>query len=76
MLGYYLKTTSNTSALQCRYIVESSSYWMQAQLETLFILVAHKLNDTEIDSCVTPNFEYKRIEQLESICKKWFLFDK
>ena len=40
--------------------------------------MARKLNDTgpKIDPCVTPNFEYKRIEQPESICKKWFLFDK
>ena len=64
---------------QCLYIVESSAYWRQVQVGTqFFISLTHKLNNTgpKIDPCVTPNFEYKRLEQDESICTKWLLFDK
>ena len=66
-------------ALQCQYIVESSAYWRQVHLETqFFISLTHKLNITgpKINPCSTPNFEYKRFEQRESICTKWLLFDK
>ena len=40
--------------------------------------MTHKLNNagSKIDPCGTPNFEYKRFEQRESIYPKWLLFDK
>ena len=63
-------------ALQCRCIVESSACWRQVQLGTqFFISLTHKLNNTgpKIDHCGTPNFEYKRFEQRESICTKWLV---
>ena len=42
-----------------------------------FISLTHKLNNTgpKIDPCGTPNFEYKRFEQHESISTKWLQFD-
>ena len=66
-------------AFQCRYIIESSAYWRQVQLLTqFFISMTHKLNNTgpKIYHCGTPNFEYKKFEWRESICRKWFLLDK
>ena len=45
---------------------------------TIFTSVTHKVNNTgpKIDPCGTPNSEYKRFEQRESICTKLLLFDK
>ena len=66
-------------ALQCQYIVESSAYWRQVHLGTqFFISLTHKSNNTgpKSDSCGTPNFDYKRFEERESICTKWLLFAK
>ena len=44
-----------------------------SQLGTQFSLpLTHKLNDagSNTDPCGTPNFEYKRFEQRESICTR------